>query len=151
MTRPTFAPTPAWAAYLSFLTWLGGDPWGIARFWPGGMAFVYLLLIGLISVTWRGRLLTSSRSASLFCLFFFTFGISGFYLRFNVAPQTLGFALFLFALGLLPLAQQSIAAKATLLLILAAMITAHPVTPLLAAPGLLVVAWQVGDGTLIQV
>jgi hypothetical protein len=115
------------------------DPWEIARFFPVGMGLLYLLSVGLLVYSWRGRILSSATACSLFSFFFFAFG-AAFYLRINAAPQTLGYLMFLIAIGLLPLSSRSVLLKAALLLALAAMIISHPITPLLATPGLAVVA-----------
>lgn len=120
------------------------DPWQMARFFPVGMIVIYLLSIGMIVVSWRGIILSSARSSGLFAFFFFV--LSGpFYLRINASPQTIGFAAFLVALGLLPLAARSIPMKLALLVAFATMIISHPLTPLLAIPGIATVAMSSND------
>ncbi|HMA36022.1 MAG TPA: hypothetical protein VKY74_16285 [Chloroflexia bacterium] len=135
------------------VTWFeqaaGLDAWTIARFFPVGLTLVYLPALALIVITWRGRIFSSALAGSLFAFFFFAFG-DAFNLRINSSPQTLGFLLFLIALGLLPLAERSVAVKLALLLTLAAMILAHPISPLLAAPGILAVAATGGLAGFVQ-
>ncbi|HEU5014604.1 MAG TPA: hypothetical protein VFT66_18915 [Roseiflexaceae bacterium] len=140
-----FGTLVAWVERLS-----GIDPWTIARFFPVGMTLVYLLTLGLIMVTWRGRLLSSPLACALFALFFFAFG-DAFYLRINAAPQTIGFVAFLITIGLLPLASHSLWLKGATLLALAAMIISHPVTPLLAVPGLVIVTASMGKTNATQI
>ncbi len=122
----------------------GSDPFTFARFFPVGMTFGYLLALGLIITTWRDRLFSSTRVSLMFLLFFFVFG-DVFYIRINASPQTIGFLLFLVALGILPVANRSIWLKALLLLTLAVIIVLHPTTPLLALPGLMVAAFLTTD------
>ncbi len=122
----------------------GSDSWTLARFFPVGMTIGYLLTLGLIIVTWRDRFFSSPSSSLMFLFFFFVFG-DVFYLRINASPQTLGFLLFLIALGLIPVASRSIWLRALLLLDLAVIIILHPTTPLLALPGLIIATFVVTD------
>jgi hypothetical protein len=123
----------------------GSDPWSVARFFPVGMTVGYLLTLGLIIATWRDHLFSSTGSALMFLFFFFVFG-DVFFLRINASPQTVGFLLFLVAIGLIPVASRSIWLRGLLLLDLAVIIVLHPTTPLLALPGLMV-ATLVASGT----
>lgn len=138
----------------SAISWLEevGDlgPWGIARFFPVGMGLLYLFSIGLILVSWRDRIFSSQLSCALFAFFFFVFG-NAFYLRINASPQSMGFLMFLIALGLIPLASRSILLKVALLLALSVMIISHPITPLLAVPGLIVAGAASGEWTSKQI
>jgi len=122
----------------------GADAWTIARYFPVGMTVGYLLTLGFIITTWRERLFSSSRSALMFIFFFFVFG-DVFYLRINASPQSLGFLLFLVALGILPIANRSMWLRGLLLLDLAVIIVLHPTTPLMALPGLMVAAFVTTD------
>jgi hypothetical protein len=134
-----FGAVVAWLQHTGALS-----PWVIARFFPVGMTLLYLLAIGLIGLSWHKRILSSTRSWYLFAFFIFVFA-NPFYLRINAAPQTIGFIAFLVALGLVPLSARSIPVKVALLLALGAMIVSHPITPLLALPGLIVIALSTSD------
>jgi hypothetical protein len=128
----------------------GSDPWAVARFFPVGMTIGYILTLGLIILTWRDRLFSSTNSSLMFIFFFFVFG-DVFYLRINASPQTIGFLLFLVALGLIPIASYSIWLRGLLLLDLGVIIVLHPTTPLLALPGLIVatfISTDMGKGSI---
>lgn len=124
------------------ITWIekigGQDPWIVARFFPAGMAILYFLILVMIGILWRKTILTSNLSGLFFVLFIFVFGET-FYLRINASPQTVGFFLFLIMLGLIPLSTRSIWFKVFVFITMFAVILTHPITPLLALPGLLTV------------
>jgi hypothetical protein len=115
------------------------DPWSIARLFPIAMLIAYLLTIGLFITTWRGKMLSSPLAELTFAFFIIVFQ-GPFFLRINAAPQTVGFLAFLVTISVLPLAYRSVAMKFVALIGMAAMIVLHPITPLLALPGLFVAA-----------
>jgi hypothetical protein len=130
----SYAGFPVLIAWLKTVSGLEAEE--IARLFPLGMLLLYWLVLGMMAVLWRKIILTSTFSVFLFVFFVLVFGDS-FYLRINASPQTLAYLLHLVALALMPLSNRSILIKIFLLVTFAVIIMTHPVTPLLALPGLI--------------